>query len=430
MMNFRDEETYQFFEDTNNANENQQFEFKDSYWDEMEAMLDAHDTRKRKRRAAFIWFSSVSVALIFLFGLHFLGVFGLSAGENSRLSSTVQLDSQINLSNPHSNESEVQVSLVKSDQNQKKLTQSNIEMLFSNMLPASAHLYKSTTTSKRNQLNKGRLQKQPNVINMKSDAILVSEHKEGLEIENRIAQNSYKSTDGVTENELESMAFLASPQLTNESSQSIKFEVRKPKFRTTHHLYASAETGLVNAYGVGNGVSFGVVAGLGYEIGFHKNMAFQIGAQLNYREGMHQNYLNESKVYGFKSERYYQQVDYKGQFELEIPLALKVRFKRHSLNAGVGTSFLLGVRSTLEQRVPESEGVETIQSNFGIRNGIRNMDVKLNFQYGYAVSPNLELTAGVSAGLLDQTSNEFFGNTIKDHNLQLRLGIKYFFFNK
>ena len=58
------------------------------------------------------------------------------------------------------------------------------------------------------------------------------------------------------------------------------------------------------------------------------------------------------------------------------------------------------------------------------------MDVKLNLQYGYAVSRNLELTAGVSAGLLDQTSNEFFGNTDKDLNMQFRAGIKYFFFNK
>ncbi|MCB0477060.1 MAG: PorT family protein [Crocinitomicaceae bacterium] len=417
-MNFRDEETYQFFEEPNSSNENQEFEFKDSYWDEMEAMLDAHDSKKKKRRGAFIWFSSASVVIALLFGLSHFGVFSPMTPSSSKGSVAIDQENSAQSVVIQASEVDQKANLEENTPSVNDGKGSNQNGFVAQSKRADV-AYHSNTKANKNLHSK-----------QNQEDLEVEKVENHIVADQNLADPKMIKDQIVEDEELTSLAMIPVQEIPNNLDQSIILENRKVKFQKTHHLFTNAEAGIVNKYGPNKGVSYGVSAGLGYELGFHKNLAFQVGAQLNYREGLSQNYVNESKIYGFKSQRYYQEVDYKGQFEIEIPVALKIKLNRHSINAGVGTSFLLGVRSKVEQYIPESTGVENYSSNFGIKDGIRKLDVKLNLQYGYAVSRNLEFTAGVSAGLLDQTSNEFFGNTDKDLNMQFRAGIKYFFFNK
>lgn len=419
MMIYRDEETYHIFDDQNGGGEDQKFEFKDSYWDEMESILDTHDAKKKRRRAGFFIFSSAAtLALV----LGFSGIFHSDMGTsaivwNEGNLNSVQNNNAIASTTDQNNPSENTVETDLADE-KAQLTNDN----------STPEKFKAETISNS-------AKSENKTLNSKTEEIASTSNPE-MKLEDEIA-NTTHSEENLENNtiietgELVPMNVMAANLVeNNQAANSIQLEKRKVKYIIKHSLSANAEAGIVNKYNPGKGVSYGVMAGLGYELGFHKNLSFQTGVNFLYRGGLNQEYRKESKVYGFHSIRYFQDVNYKGQINVEIPLALKVKFKRSSITAGVGTSFLLGVNSSVKQFMPESSQVEEVNNNFGIREGIRNMDVTLNLAYGYAVSPNIELTAGLSAGLLDQTDNAFFGNTINNHNLQFRVGMKYFFLNK
>lgn len=419
MMNYRDEETYHLFENQNSSDGKQEFEFKDSYWDEMEEMLDAHDTKKRKRRGAFLWFSSAAVIGIAILGLYQFGLFDdASKSQKSIVNESISVPTI-----PVADK-------VESNTNNTILNTTD-EKQIEEPLNAKAKNTIDISTEKQTNLANNYGKKEALVGSKKDNTALLEDpfKSRSADMAQRLLAANERASDLHYE-ELANLKKIPTGEISTSLDHTILLNETKTKFPLKHSLSFNAEAGIVNKYASEKGISYGVSAGLGYELTFHKNLAFQTGVNFTYREGLAQNYVNESRVYGFSSERYFQDVKYKGQFNLEIPVALKVKFNRSSISAGVAPSFLLGVRSTVKQHIPESEGVEEIGSNFGIRDGIRSMDVNLNLQYAYALTPNLELTAGFSAGLLDQTSNEFFGNTDKDHNLQFRMGIKYFFFNK
>jgi hypothetical protein len=417
-MIYRDEETYHIFDDQNNSEGNPQFEYKESYWDDMEAMLDQHDAKKKKRRGFFLMFSSAAAIALVVFGFYNWGdssvtvpQLTLSDLDNFQRNETVIVNEDINpiVNQKNSDSPLINEGAISNNGNREKALENTTKIKSSNGL----------VNSKKNQINL----KNFNIETLKEMASN-NIYLVGQNISNTISEsNNVKSKEG--------LAKLDSRPLNIErTTNNILLEKRKVKFPLKHSLSINTEAGIVNKYEPSNGVSYAVMAGLGYELGFHKNLSFQTGVNLIYRDGVSQEYRAETKVYGFHSTRYYQDVNYKGQFNVEVPISLKVKFKRSSISAGVGASFLLGVRSSVEQYMPESSSVESVKNNFGIKEGVRNMDVNVNLNYAYAVSPNIELTAGVSAGLMDQTDNEFFSNDAKDHNLQFRAGLKYYFFNK
>ncbi len=416
MMIYRDEETYHIFENQDGPNEKSEFEFKDSYWDEMESMLDAHDAKKRKRRGAFFWISSSTLIVLAFFGLYQLNAILYPNIEFSDIDQLVAKGNQFRELEPQVNSNQINT--------------------IANQLPVSGISDQNSNLDQNTSVNAP--SKNPTVLNP------IKQNTNFVQNASFDAQELYHSAEMIASNllsekargvqekieKLDQMNAIDIAQIDQDQSNHIVLEKRKAKFPLKHSLYANVEAGLANKYQPTKGVSYAITAGLGYELGFHKNLAFQTGVNLQYRDGLSQFFRNETKVYGFHSTRYYQDVSYKGQINVEIPLALKIKLRRSSITAGVGTSFLVGVRSSVEQYIPESSSVERMDNNFGIKEGIRNMDVNLNLNYAYAVTPNIEVSAGVSAGLLDQTSNEFFSNDNKDHNLQFRIGLKYFFFNK
>lgn len=416
-MNYRDEETYHLFENSGGTDGKQEFEFKDAYWDEMESMLDAHDSKKRKRRAAFLWFSSSAMMLLIFFGLYQFGVFTGKQDLNFKFNAEIDVIREAPVSQNIESIQDENLNTPKASHNlkdaKKVLDQSTLNSKSTNSVVAAKKSSNNSTPTKK-IVN-------PALKNAEEFANQLESHNQEL---------AQLKTEVISEDaKLEKANALSAKEIANNYSAGFILEKRKAKFPLKHSLFLNAEGGIVNNYSA-NGISYGLTAGLGYELGFHKNLAFQTGVNIQYREGLSQSYENSTKVYGFSSSRYYQEVNYKGQLNVEIPVALRVKLRRSSITAGVGTSFLVGVRSTVQQYLPESENVENISNNFGIKEGIRNMDVNLHLQYAYAITPNIELSAGVSAGLLDQTSNDFFENDKKDHNLRFQMGLKYFFWNK
>lgn len=404
-MEYRDEETYHFFENQNKEDLNQDFEFQDSYWDEMELILNDHDSKRKKRRILAYIFSSIIILGFTTFGAFFFNSSDRlvqKEANNSSFLNKLDKQKQFDVNLVHSNVS------LKHDHNQTKL------------------LKKQKTNSKSSVKQTKNVLKEPLFTKPESkreltDNSLVQKEKTKL---------SSMSNVDFKEN-LNRMEKKGGVKLTqSDINQNLLLEKRKVKNKLRHSIALKSEIGIVNVYASTDKLSYAVGLGIGYELGFHKNLSFQTGLNVVYRDGVDQNFRNESKVYGFHSRTYFQDIQYKGQVNLELPLALIVRMRKSSISAGVGISALLAVRSSLHQFTPESSESEKFNTNFGVRKGIRNMDIAVNLGYSYAVSRNLELTSGFSLGLLDQTDNKFFSNNSKDHNLQFRVGIKYHFFNR
>ena len=412
-MEYKDEETYHLFENQDGAGENQKFEFKDSYWNEMASILDQHDAKKKRRRGLVFFFSSSAAITLILFGL-----FGVRSFQSDAVLVEKSLAS-LNEGNAYSS----MVNLLSKE--------AGSHFFEGNKGVAEPLLAKKTGILPGQAVNSFTESVEQNSTNMNKSIQTVETHQNQNDL-NDIANIEESSEIAEADEEAFALNKMHTDLIENGEPLNL-IELNNPvknKFKLRHHLYYNVETGLANKYQPQKGVSFAIATGIGYELNFHKNLAFQTGVNFIYRDGLSQTYRNESRIYGFHSVRYYQEVNYKGQINIELPIALKMKFNRSSITAGIGTSFLLAVRSSVNQYMPESQNVEQVKNNFGIRDGIRNMDVTLNLSYGYAVTKNMELSAGVSAGLMDQTDNVFFGNDAKDHNLQFRVGLKYFFLNK
>jgi len=104
---------------------------------------------------------------------------------------------------------------------------------------------------------------------------------------------------------------------------------------------------------------------------------------------------------------------------------------RHKFRFGLGIDRLLAVQSNMAFRMDDDKGIQTINNNWGVQDGISRYDFKLSLGYDFVVNQNWTFQLNFNSGLINRTDNVFFNDQTKQ-NLErnLTVGLRYTIFNK
>lgn len=103
---------------------------------------------------------------------------------------------------------------------------------------------------------------------------------------------------------------------------------------------------------------------------------------------------------------------------------------RHKLRFGCGVEWLTAAKSNMSYQSPIYGGIQTVNDNWGVKDGLNAFDYRLSAGYDFQLSNNLTVQLSGNLGLLDRTNNEFLKSDIYDREMNLMLGLKYNIFRK
>lgn len=103
----------------------------------------------------------------------------------------------------------------------------------------------------------------------------------------------------------------------------------------------------------------------------------------------------------------------------------------HKFRVGVGVDHLFAVQSNMAYRMDDDKGIQTVNNNWGVQDGLSINDFKASFGYEYMFNTNWAFQLNFTSGILNRTKNEFF-NLPNGRNLEqnLTIGIRRTLFTK
>jgi hypothetical protein len=110
---------------------------------------------------------------------------------------------------------------------------------------------------------------------------------------------------------------------------------------------------------------------------------------------------------------------------------ISIPYKRHELSLTAAFQKVIQTRSNYELQVFEN-GNLTYKETKKINNfteGLNKQDVTFGIAYQYAINRNLQFHVSGNFGSKDMSNNAYYGNQIKDKNVQIRVGIAYRFWH-
>lgn len=202
--------------------------------------------------------------------------------------------------------------------------------------------------------------------------------------------------------------------------------------------------GLIGGAGVGN--SFGsddllltrrVYGGLEYlRHGYGKLRKFEFGANLMVNYAKHDDFGVDSLVERFLDNGDVQRFWYKLQvhdlFYANANMLVNYRINtRHKVKFGVGIERLIGVQSNMAYKLNDDKGIQTVNNNWGVENGIKTTDMRFMFGYEYRWSNKFGVQLNAAYGLFDRSDNSFYGGSgVFDNEMNITLGLKYNLFTR
>lgn len=104
---------------------------------------------------------------------------------------------------------------------------------------------------------------------------------------------------------------------------------------------------------------------------------------------------------------------------------------RHKFRFGLGIDRLLAVQSNMAFRMDDDKGIQTVNNNWGVQDGISRFDFKLSLGYDFVVNQNWAFQLNFNSGFINRTDKLFFNDQAKQ-NLErnLTVGFRYTIFNK
>ncbi|UKN03559.1 hypothetical protein K6119_08535 [Paracrocinitomix mangrovi] len=131
-----------------------------------------------------------------------------------------------------------------------------------------------------------------------------------------------------------------------------------------------------------------------------------------------------SDAYG--THKYWRQWQLKDMVFTNLNLTVGVRIAPyHKLSFGAGVEYLTAVKSNMSYVNEPTGKINTINNNWGVRDGLNNWDMKLGVGYEYEISNRFTLQANTSIGVFDKTVNSIMLNKLADRDISLMMGVKY-----
>lgn len=159
------------------------------------------------------------------------------------------------------------------------------------------------------------------------------------------------------------------------------------------------------------------------------NPNIQTSIGLNYWErGALNSFIQaDSVVYGFGATTYSNNVTVQRVQYLEVPINVAFQLKKGQVFTGLQLHYMLNATGQLQQTVSDAFQQQTAAaiSQKGYQSVFRKLDMSVALGYEYPIATNFLLGGQLQTGLLDVTSNDVFNNSVIDRNTQFRIFIRY-----
>ena len=388
-MSWKDEEIDKLYQE---SAENHSIEYKNEYWKEMEALLP------ESRGRDFLWFFTAFL---------FIGIVGV----NSFINSPIMSDAKIAQStNENQNIADAE-NINEKDVNSISANNSVINNQKENSIA-------SITVAKKDEQSNNNSSKESTPLKKSTfDYVL----NEPIQIKSlSIKKNLILATEDKV-------------QKTNNTTSHIDNEIGNLPIRTLdisspdHTLmvsppYEGKTSSYVDFYGqVIGGISqslsipsdnYSYSYGFGFGAQFHKGQ-FQFTTGINALVSNHSDLqLNRSaKVYGFGSDLYNFNIDYKQIYSLNLLLTAGYQLGRHQINAGLRPSFAYS--SQVQVSELSMDDAQSIVNNsetrevYGYMGAINQFGLKPMLGYSFKLSPTISIGANIGIQLMPSIKEDF-----------------------
>ena len=375
---------------------NASFEYKDEYWKEMEAMLPS-----LSRKKDFLWFFTAFM-FVGLIGTSFLYQ-PTNALNDSNLS-------QANLSQENSKEIYNQTEQSSNAENVNSISSISasedvkMEEVSVNSPQQQNNAVTSSPSKQPNAVTSGNNKVEKSVVEAKRSTAL-QENKLSLPFETeqnlRTGSESKKPVEesvgnlpllGLSTNSVEQQ--LAASHLFNERELPMKATMYIGGFAGLSQSLVTPSNQLSNSFGLGFGTQIQkgrllLTAGVNGVWSNHKDLV------LNRR----------AKVYGFGSNEYSYDFDYREIYSLEAEVTVGYKFRKHTINLGVRPSYVMGTKVGVSSSVNET--LDERKTYYGNMDGINRFGIKPTLGYAFDLCPSLKIGVNIGVQLMPMIQEDY-----------------------
>lgn len=362
-----------------NEVEGMTFEFKDAYWNEMEALLDKET--KSKKRIIFWWFSGIASVLVVAFGVY---LWNNSYQNNNQIASndgrTIDSVDESKSSTEQIQHQEIVV--FEQDNSQNMLVDDNT---LSNQVSDQINQSNVNKVGHTKSMNN-------NTQNSHSDSKLPLDGNEIVQTDNK--QNESVNSDNIILNDVaqfKSDEFIEPLEKRNiyevetEETEFSPLEVNnKIKYKS---LTSNVEILGGLGYGMNSAKNSHSANGMSGTLGLQFNLeygrlAFKTGLSfgLNGINGFR--YKETKRIYGFSSQEVVNEINYNSMLSASIPLYLGYSGVKHSFSAGMKLNLLLNANG----KVNTWNGEGNSTNSWGYSNGLNNTWLTAGADYFYKLN--------------------------------------------
>jgi len=371
------------------------FEFKDAYWDDVEQMLDKRD---RAKRFAFFFRLTGAAAAVGIF-VWSVGVWNPSTVKT--LSHSIDYQQYISFND-----------LVVRYMNRVIVTDDQTTLAPLSSLLKEDHSPVSFSAVK------------------KDPPMLVSESNFGsIGIETDSITNAIQQVENWPVLERKVLPFT----LQTINKDQIRFSTELDAGQKSNRIVDSKlflTTGAVIAYAPkGNAtekslIGWGSIAGVGYQMELRK-WTYSAGINLEYRTGLNNDIRYERRYYGARLYTETDLISYKALMRLEFPINAQIKFDKNALGFGITPVYNAGVKSTYQRFNSYNNNNLFVNNNFGIREGVKKYDLKIQLNYARQLTNSLEASGSVSVGLMNQINRNTITNSKGYRDVSIGVSLKY-----
>ncbi|KAB1062812.1 porin family protein [Salibacter halophilus] len=397
--------------------------FNPGAWDKAEAMLNKEQGNSRK---GFVWWKAAAAALL-LVSLSVGAYFVVDSTSNNQLAEkqeTKDSDSQSQNNQEKLSGKDVfeqENDTPKTNQNPKdQLAKEEMKSTFS-------------ATSKRNQKRADQMRfaktSEPNRAaagqTYPREQSSLSDVKSSSSTEIKQGKRTYSLS------EIPLLEKLLSNSKEENSLDHTIYTDKIPDFTpVVKHRFFLIGGGMVsNAYKTGDyskNYAIDPFGGFGYEYLINPNFSLEADVLYLHRSGVNTTKTIESGEYSFGRVTDIYNINHEVLHYLELPVFANYRIGNNMIKAGVGVSYLINSKSTVEHihNTPFEQQVST-STEYGHNDGFNKIDYSVQFGYERLVLNKLNLGVRGSYGFADVVKDDYYNHSAVDNNLNVRIYAKY-----
>jgi hypothetical protein len=193
--------------------------------------------------------------------------------------------------------------------------------------------------------------------------------------------------------------------------------------------------------GLGGGKSFGstdllltkrIYGGLAYNHqGLGKFKKFDWGARVTVNYSAFDELEAENQSVNYKIDgsysRSWSHVQMRESYYINPSIYSSYRVnQKNILHVGIGMEQLVAVRSNMAYKLNDDLGIQTVNNNWGVKNGMKKQDFQVSLGYEFKIKDYLGLQISMNCGMFDRTDDTFFRQlNVKDRETSLTFGLNY-----